>query len=229
MIKTSGLTSPKERLIGNPTKSRRIIILMYDALIVGGGSAGMSCALVLGSAKPKAFAATKTIGIITHQKTSHLQTALFNNVLGLAPGTTGASILESGKEQLSNLYPHVAQIENEKVIEVSKSAHCFEVKTNKNTYQSKIVVIAVGYTNLITIKGLEQYIEPHPRAAIEKNRIWLKNADHLIDYNLYVAGTLAGWRSQFAIASGSGAHVATDILTLWNGGKDVKVHDKISE
>ncbi len=29
------------------------------------------------------------------------------------------------------------------------------------------------------------------------------------------------------IASGSGAHVATDILTLWNGGKDVKVHDKI--
>ncbi len=39
---------------------------------------------------------------------------------------------------------------------------------------------------------------------------------------------LAGWRSQFAIASGSGAHVATDILTLWNDGKHVKVHDKIT-
>ncbi len=45
--------------------------------------------------------------------------------------------------------------------------------------------------------------------------------------NLYVAGTLAGWRSQFAIASGSGAHVATDILSLWNGGKHTKVHDKV--
>ena len=200
---------------------------MYDALIIGGGAAGMSCALVLGSAKPKAFATDKSIGIIMHQKTSHLQTALFNNVLGLAPGTTGASILESGMEQLSNLYPHVEQIDNEKVLEVSKNHNDFEVKTNKNTYKSKTVVIAVGYTNLMTITGLEQYIEPHPRAAIEKDRIWLKNNDHLIENNLYVAGTLAGWRSQFAIASGSGAHVATDILTLWNNGKHVKVHDKI--
>jgi len=200
---------------------------MYDALIIGGGAAGMSCALVLGSAKPKAFAANKTIGIITHQKTSHLQTALFNNVLGLTPGSTGASILESGKAQLSSLYPHVRQIENEKVCELSKSSDGFKITSNKSTYQSKLVVIAVGYTNLMTIKGLDLYIEPHPRTVIEKDRIWLKNTDHLIEDNLYVAGTLAGWRSQFAIASGSGAHVATDILTLWNGGKDVKVHDKI--
>jgi len=200
---------------------------MYDALIIGGGAAGMSCALVLGSAKPKAFAANKTIGIITHQKTSHLQNALFNNVLGIEHGTTGASILENGKKQLSSLYPHVEQIENEKVCDISKSSDGFKITTNKNTYTSKIVVIAVGYTNLITIKGLEHYIEPHPRAAIEKDRIWLKNSNHLIEDNLYVAGTLAGWRSQFAMASGSGSHVATDILTLWNGGKDVKVHDKI--
>lgn len=200
---------------------------MYDALIIGGGAAGMSCALVLGSAKTKAFATNKSIGIITHQKTSHLQNALFNNVLGLAPGTTGASILESGKEQLSSLYPHINQIDNEKVLEVFKSDNGFEVTTNKNTYQSKIIVIAVGYTNLITIKGLELYIEPHPRATIEKDRIWLKNTNHLIEDNLYVAGTLAGWRSQFAMASGSGAHVATDILTLWNGGKHTKVHDKV--
>lgn len=199
---------------------------MFDALIIGGGAAGLSCALVLGSAKDKTFAKDKRIGIIVHQKTSHLQTALFNNVLGLNPGTTGASILQSGKEQLATLYPHVEQIDKEKVLEISKTDDLFLIKTNKNRYTSKLVVIAVGYTNLMTIKGLEQYIEPHPRAAIEKERIWLKNTDHKIKDNLYVAGTLAGWRSQFAIASGSGAHVATDILTLWNGGKDVKVHDK---
>ncbi|MEL0455658.1 FAD-dependent oxidoreductase [Flavobacteriaceae bacterium SZ-1-7] len=200
---------------------------MYDVLIIGGGAAGMSCALVLGSAKGKAYAENKTIGIIAHQKTSHLQTALFNNVLGLKPGTTGTSILESGINQLKTLYPHVEQIDKEKVLEISKANNLFRIKTNKNSYESKIVVIAVGYTNLMTIKGLDKYIEPHPRAAIEKDRIWLKNTDHLIEANLYVAGTLAGWRSQFAIASGSGAHVATDILTLWNGGKHAKVHDKI--
>lgn len=200
---------------------------MFNTLIIGGGAAGLSCAIVLGSAKEKPFAKGKHIGIITHQKTSHLQTALFNNVLGLTPGTTGASILESGKKQLATLYPHIEQIENQKVLEISKHENGFFIKTNKENYTAKIVVIAVGYTNLFTIKGLNEYIEPHPRAAIEKDRIWLKNTDHLIEDNLYVAGTLAGWRSQFAIASGSGAHVATDILTLWNGGKHTKVHDKI--
>lgn len=201
--------------------------MSFDVLIIGAGAAGLSCALVLGSAKDKPFAKDKKIGIIAHQKTSHLQTALFNNVLGLKPGTLGEDILKDGTQQLNDLYPHVTQIDNEKVTRVEKNTDGFRITTNKNEYSSKVVVIAVGYTNLFTIKGLENYIEPHPRAAKEKDRIWLKNTDHLIEDNLYVAGTLAGWRSQFAIASGSGAHVATDILTLWNGGKHTKVHDKV--
>jgi len=200
---------------------------MFNVLIIGGGTAGLSCALVLGSAKKLTFSQNKSIGIITHQKTSDLQNALFNNVLGLPPGTTGAYLLNDGKEQLAKLYPHVEQLDGEKVVQIIKAKELFEVKTNKNTYQATLVVIAVGYSNLITIKGLEDYIEPHPRAAQEKHRIWLKNTDHLIEKGLYVAGTLAGWRSQFAIASGSGAQVATDILTLWNDGKHSKVHDKI--
>ncbi|WP_431110870.1 FAD-dependent oxidoreductase [Winogradskyella poriferorum] len=201
--------------------------MSFDVLIIGAGAAGLSCALVLGSAKDKPFAKDKKIGIIAHQKTSHLQTALFNNVLGLKPGTLGEDILKNGTQQLKDLYPHVTQIDNEKVTRIEKNTDGFRITTNKNEYSSKVVVIAVGYTNLFTIKGLENYIEPHPRAAKEKDRIWLKNTDHLIEDNLYVAGTLAGWRSQFAIASGSGAHVATDILTLWNGGKHTKVHDKV--
>ena len=202
--------------------------MTFDALIIGGGAAGLSCALVLGSAKDKVFAKDKRIGIIAHQKTSHLQNALFNNVLGLQPGTLGKDILESGKQQLSDLYPHVVQVEKEKVKSIEKQAEGFKVITNKNEYNSKIVVVAVGYTSLMTIKGLEPYIEAHPRAVIEKDRIWLKNTDHLIEEHLYVAGTLAGWRSQFSMACGSGSHVATDILTLWNGGKHTKVHDKVT-
>lgn len=200
----------------------------FDALIIGAGAAGMSCALVLGSAQPKPFAADKRIGIIAHQKSSHLQSALFNNVLGLKPGALGKDILESGKEQLTDLYPHVVQIEKEKVKSITSNSNGFIIETNKNKYQTKIAVIAVGYTNLLTIRGLEDFIEAHPRAVVEKDRIWLKNEDHLIKKGLYVAGTLAGWRSQFAIACGSGAQVATDILTLWNNGKHSKVHDKVN-
>lgn len=200
---------------------------MFDALIIGGGAAGLQCALVLGSAGNKPFATNKRIGIVVHQKTSHLQTALFNNVLGLEPGTTGTSILKKGKQQLKALYPQVEQIENEKVLKLSKQEGVFSVATNKHEYKAEIVVVAVGYTNLMTIKGLEQYVAPHPRTELEKDRIWLKNTNHLVENNLYVAGSLAGWRSQFAVCSGSGAQVATDILTLWNNGKHVKVHDKI--
>lgn len=201
--------------------------MTFDALIIGGGAAGMSCALVLGSAVNKPYAANKQIGIVMHQKTSHLQTALFNNVLGLSPGTTGEDILKSGAQQLRDLYSHVQQIEREKVVAIEQTESGYKVVTNKNTYVSKIVVVAVGYTNLINIKGLDNYIEPHPRAVAEKERICIKNTNHLITEGLFVAGTLAGWRSQFAIASGSGAQVATDILTLWNDGKDAQVHDKI--
>lgn len=200
---------------------------MYDVLIVGAGAAGMSCALVLGSAKPKAFAKDKRIGLIAHQRTSHLQTAMFNNVLGFPSGTLGSDILLQGKSQLSTLYPHVDQIKNEKVNGILRSDKGFKVTTNKNAYTAKVVIVAVGYTNLISIEGIEAYIEPHPRAPAAKERIWLKNDNHQVADGLYVAGTLAGWRSQFAIASGSGAQVATDILTLWNEGNDAHVHDKI--
>jgi len=200
---------------------------MLDTLIVGGGASGLSCALVLGSGLKKEFATGKQVTIITHQKTSHLQNALFNNVLGLTPGTLGSDLLENGKTQLKSLYPEVQQIEKEKVKSVLKTDDYFTVTTNKNTYTTQCVVIAVGYTNLMTIDGLEDYIEPHPKANAEKNRIWLKNDNHLIEENLYVAGTLAGERSQFAIACGSGAQVATDILTLWNNEKHTKVHDKV--
>lgn len=199
----------------------------FDVLIIGGGAAGMSCALILGSAKEKDFAKDKKIGIVIHQKASHLQDALFNNVLGLDAGTLGKDILEKGKNQLITLYPHVKQIEKEKVLEVKFLDRGFEVVTNRSVYFANEIVIAVGYTNMFFIKGLEQFVEPHQKAKPEKNRIQLKNKDHLVIEGVYVAGTLAGWRSQFAIACGSGASVATDILTKWNGGEHTKVHDKI--
>lgn len=199
----------------------------FDVLILGGGASGMSCALVLGSAKEKSYALNKRVGIILHQKTSHLQSAVLNNALGIKPGTRGSDILKEGPQHLKKLYPQVVQIEKEKVKRIQPAASGFLVETNKHAYNVKKVVIAVGYSDLLNIKGLELYTIPHKKSPASKNRIQLENEDHLVAPGLYVSGSLAGHRSQYAIACGSGAAVATDILTEWNMGQHTKIHDKL--
>lgn len=199
----------------------------FNVLIIGGGVAGLQCALILGSAEKKPFAIGKKIGIVLHQKASHLQNALFNNALGLPPKKLGKDILVEGKQQLSNLYPAVSQIENEKVISITDFNDGYKIITNKGTYMSNIVIAALNYSKPFTIQGLDNYIEPHKKANPEKDRIQLRNSDGFIKKGLYCCGTIAGCRSQFAIAAGSGAAVATDILTLWNGGNHIKIHDKL--
>jgi thioredoxin reductase len=200
---------------------------MFDVLIIGGGVSGVSCALVLGSAHKKAFAQDKKIGIITHQKTSSLQEALFNNAFGIPAGKLGSELLTESLEQLQDLYPHVTQIEGEKVLKIEGDYPNFNVITNKSSYQTKNIVVGIGSANTFAIEGLIHYVEPHKKAIVEKQRIQLKNDDHKVTEGIYVAGTLAGHRSQLAIAAGSGAAVATDILTLWNDGISSQAHDSI--
>jgi ferredoxin/flavodoxin---NADP+ reductase len=157
----------------------------FNVLIIGGGVAGLQCALILGSAEKKPFAIGKKIGIVLHQKASHLQNALFNNTLGLPPKTLGKDILVEGKQQLSNLYPAVSQIEKEKVISVTNFNDGYKIITNKGTYTSKVVIIALNYAKPFTIKGLDDYIEPHKKANQETDRIQLINSDGLIRKRLY--------------------------------------------
>jgi L-2-hydroxyglutarate oxidase LhgO len=198
---------------------------MFDALIIGGGVSGISCALVLGSAQNKKFASDRKIGIFTHQKASNLQEALFNNAYGITAGTLGSDLLTQSTKQLNEQYPHITQIAGEKVLRIEGNSDDFTVVTNKNSYSTKIIVIAINASATFAIEGLMQYVVPHKKANSEKNKIQLENNDHLVAEGIYVTGTLAGWRSQLAIAAGSGASVATDILTLWNDGIHVQVHD----
>lgn len=148
-------------------------------------------------------------------------------------------MLAESIQHLAKTYPHIEQITDEKVLKiegectssVSPSSLCpdFTIITNKNTYKSNIIVVAIGYSNTFAIEGLVHYAEPHQKSLAEKQRIQLKNADHKVAEGIYVTGTLAGWRSQVAIAAGSGAAVATDILTLWNGGIQTQSHDSIKK
>lgn len=200
---------------------------MFDVLIIGGGAAGVSCALILGSAHKREFAHEKKVGIIAHQKASALQDAVLNNAYGMPLYTLGSDTLTNGLRQLQDAYPHITQIAKEKVCSISGDFPLFTITTNKNIYQARSVVIAVGNSNSFNITGLQDFVIPHMKTIADKNRIQLINTDHQIAQGMFVAGTLAGWRSQVAIAAGSGAAVATDILTMWNNGIDTHSHDSL--
>jgi thioredoxin reductase len=202
---------------------------MLDVLIIGAGVSGVSCALILGSAQNKPFAMDKKIAIVAHQKASSLQNAIFNNAYGISAGKLGSELLDESLEHLTNSYTHIQQIHGEKVLAISGDAGNFTVTTNKSSLQVKTVVIAIGAGNPFTIEGLEHFIEPHQKIPAIKNRIQLKNTDHLVSDGIFVAGVLAGHRSQLSIAAGSGAAVATDILTLWNDGNHTMVHDALGK
>ena len=197
----------------------------FDVLIIGGGVSGMSCALVLGSAKNKAFASEKKIGIFTHQKSSALQEAIFNNAYGIPPGKLGSELLIESKSHLTSTYPHIVQIADEKVLKIEGEYPNFTVISNKNSYSTQTIIVGIGSANTFNIEGLTQFVEPHQKALAEKQRIQLQNTDHKVTEGIYVIGTLAGCRSQLTIAAGSGAAVATDLLTIWNEGVPVQVHD----
>lgn len=201
----------------------------FDVLIIGGGVSGMSCALVLGSAKNKPFAANKKIGIYTHQKSSALQEAIFYNAYGITPGKLGADLLVESKLHLSETYPHIIQLPNEKVLKVEGDYPKFTIISNKNTYTTENLIVGIGSANTFDIEGLMDYIEPHQKALAEKQRIQLRNTDHKVADGIYAIGTLAGCRSQLTIAAGSGAAVATDLLSLWNDGLPTQVHDSIKK
>lgn len=202
---------------------------MLDVLIIGAGVSGVSCALILGSAQNKPFAMDKKIAIVAHQKASSLQNAIFNNAYGISAGKLGSELLDESLEHLTNSYTHIQQIHGEKVLAISGDARNFTVTTNKSSLQVKTIVIAIGAGNPFTIEGLEHFIEPHQKIPAIKNRIQLKNTDHLVSDGVFVAGVLAGHRSQLSIAAGSGAAVATDILTLWNDGNHTMVHDALGK
>src|SRR5690554_2108975 len=202
---------------------------MTDVFIIGGGPAAVSCALVLGSAYRKEFASARKITLLAHQKASYLQDALLNNVYGILPGTSGKDLLHESLSHLQQTYPHVEIIHNEKVTEVIRLNAGFQIKTNENIYLAKTVVVATNSTSAFNIEGLTKYFIPHEKSIPSKNRVQLKNDNHLVDDNLFVAGTLAGLPSQVSIAAGSGAFVATEILTQWNNGLPAHSHDSIKK
>lgn len=123
---------------------------MLDVVIIGGGPAGMSAALVAGRGKQRVL-------LLDEEKPRNAVTKASHAFL-TRDGITPADFREKGRRDLLN-YPNIS-IENDRVISIDRlSDDTFELTTQSGaTLQSKRIVLATGLKETLPeVKAIEDY------------------------------------------------------------------------
>ncbi len=121
---------------------------MYDVIVIGGGPAGASAAIYLQRFRLKVLMIMKDLG--TLGKTNHI-----DNYWAFENTVSGQHLVEQGVAQAERLGVTVVE---EEVIGI-ENFEDYVVKTTKNEYQGKTVLIATGQAKPnIKVKGFKEYI-----------------------------------------------------------------------
>jgi len=121
---------------------------MIDVIVVGGGPAGVSAAIYLKRFKNEVVIIMKDYG--TLGKTDHIE-----NYYGFIEPISGKQLFENGILQAKRLGIPVIQ---EEVLGID-SFDTFTVKTNKNEYESKAVLLATGANRTsLRVKGFNDFV-----------------------------------------------------------------------
>lgn len=133
----------------------------YDVVIIGGGPAGISASLYTVRANKKTL-------VLYNELSSLEKTKKLENYYGFPNGISGDILYKKGIEQAENLGTDVRK---EEVIKIeinmddqikeesyNKSNYNFIIKTSKNIYYSKVVILATGNKkNKPKITGIEKF------------------------------------------------------------------------
>ena len=121
---------------------------MFDVIIIGGGPAGISASLYTKRGNKKTL-------VINSESSTLQEVHKIENYYGFENGISGKELYDIGIKQAKNLGIEVKQ---EEVLSVKINEKGFEVITNKDTYESETVIIAVGNKkNKVKIKGIKDF------------------------------------------------------------------------
>lgn len=110
---------------------------MYDTIIIGAGAAGLTAALYTARRNLKTLILSKDIGGQTAVATE------IENYPGVIDQPNGFELMQTFKKQAEKFG---AEIKHEGVTEIKKNKDIFSVKTDKNSYSAKTVILAFGLT-----------------------------------------------------------------------------------
>lgn len=121
--------------------------MIYDALIIGRGPAGISCAIYTARANLK----TLIIGLFG---SSLVKADKVENYYGFEMPIGGKELLIAGEKQAKRLG---AEIIDEEVVNIEKADH-FKVTTTKNIYEAHTVLLATGSPNIkAPVKKIDKF------------------------------------------------------------------------
>ncbi len=121
---------------------------MYDVIILGAGPAGVSASLYCKRAN-------KNVLIIYNDSSELLKAQKIDNYYGFENGISGKDLYETGIKQSQNLG---VEIIKQEVIKIEMENGYFNVITEKNSYKSKSVIIAMGSKkNTLKIQGVQEF------------------------------------------------------------------------
>lgn len=111
--------------------------MIYDVLILGGGTAGLAAALYCSRFKLNSLLISKVIGGTGNEAHE------VNNWIG-EPGISGFDLM---KKFINHVKKIKIPLVEEEIINIKKTSNGFTVKTKNNSYNSKTIIYAMGMSH----------------------------------------------------------------------------------